>query len=183
MDTQASSIVPAVAQTIQTDEEMAVVEASPAQTPSEDMEAATPTPVSDSIVSTQEQMALTPAVDNVVESVPGPSAPAPPERSARISPKKAQQAAIVAARPPPTEIKVEEIDCPMMKWPAALLMQNVEEFLVNTAQREMWLASRRKAAAKELKVDNYKPERSYNSVTPVMPTPKERKRLKEFRES
>ncbi len=59
--------------------------------------------------------------------------PAAPQRPARISPKKAHQAAIVAAKPAPTKITAEEIDCPIVKWPAALLMQNVESFLVNTA--------------------------------------------------
>ncbi len=80
-------------------------------------------------------------------------------------------------------MKAVEIDCPIVKWPAALLMQNVEGFLVNTGQRELWLGSRRNAAGKELTADLYKPDRNYNTASPVMPTPKERKKLKEYRES
>ena len=90
---------------------------------------------------------------------------------------------MVAAKPPLARITVKEVHCPLVKWPAALLMQNVEALLVNTAQRQLWLGSRRKATGTELKMENCKPERNYNTVSPVMPTPKERKTLKEFRES
>ncbi len=114
------------------------------------------------------------AMDGQTSGVVVPAAPRPP---VRISPKKAQQAAIIAAKPPVARITAEEIDCSLVKWPAAFLM---ESFLMNTAQRKLWLGSRRKAADKELKVECYKPDRNYNTVSPVLPTPKERKRLKEF---
>ncbi len=54
---------------------------------------------------------------------------------------------------------------------------------MNTGQRELWLGSRRNAAGKELTSDLHKPDRTYNTASPACPPPKERKRLKEFRES
>ncbi len=53
---------------------------------------------------------------------------------ARISPK-AQLQNLVATRPPVGTMRAQEIDCPIVKWPAALLIQNFEGFLVNTGQR------------------------------------------------
>ncbi len=61
--------------------------------------------------------------------------------------------------------------------------ENAEDFLVNIVQRELWLVSRRNAAGKKLTAHLYKLDRNYNTACPVMSTPKERKRLKEFRES
>ncbi len=123
-----------------------------------------PTPPNDSVASAPEQVPQVADAKVTTGETSDAATPAAPQRPARISPKKAQQAAIVAAKPPPAKITPEEIDCPIVKWPAALLMQKVESFLVNTAQRRLWLGSRRNAAGKDLKVDCYKPERNYNTV-------------------
>ncbi len=186
MEAQPSSASAAVAQLTDADVEMdeaTTTQVETNQTTTEKMEVTVPIPVNDSVASALEQVPQTSAAGATVGEASDTVVPAAPQRPARLSPKKAQQAAIVAAKPPLAKITAEEVDCPIVKWPAALLMQKVENFLVNTAQRQLWLGSRRKAAGKELKIECYKPERNHNTVSPVMPTPKERKRPKEFRAS
>ena len=129
METQPSSASATVMQATDPDVEMTVAtatEAEPTHFVSEEMEVTVPTPVNGSIASAPEQVPQTSAVDATVGEASGTVVPTAPQRPARISPKKSQQAAIVAAKPPPAKITAEEIDCPIVKWPASLLMQNVE---------------------------------------------------------
>ena len=45
------------------------------------------------------------------------------------------------------------------------------------------MEARKNAAERELTADLYKHDRNYNTASAVKPTPKERQRLKEYRES
>ncbi len=155
MEAQPRSPSATVTRSTDSDVEMTGVtmtQVEPTQVATEKMDVTVPTPVNDSVVSASEQAPQASATNATVEGAVDTVIPATPQRPARISPKKAQQAAIVAAKPPPTKITAEEIHCPLVKWPAALRTKNVENFLVNTAQRQLWLGSRRKAAGKELKI-------------------------------
>ncbi len=137
METQPSSASATVTQSTDPDVEMTgttVTQAEPTQIATEEMEVTVSTPANDSVASASEQVAQTSAADVTMGEASGTVIPAAPQRPARISPKKAQQAAIVAAKPPPTRTTAEEIDCHIVQWPAALLLQNVESFLVNTVR-------------------------------------------------
>ncbi len=148
------------------------------------VEAVQPTPPTESVVIVRVEAPRPPVLDvtTLEEAVQGPSASSDATPVARISPRKAQLQVLAATKPPVGRMEAQEIDCPNVKWPAALPMQNVEGFLVKTGQRELWLGSRRNAAGKELTADLYTPD-CYNTASPDMLTPKERKRLKDMRES
>ncbi len=77
------------------------------------------------------------------------------------------------------------IDCPIaVKYPAVILIQNVESFLVNTSEREIHLGSRIGACKKQnSSVESYQPEHVYNLASPEMPEPKEKRFEVEYSES
>ena len=118
------------------------------------IEVVQPTPQAQSVVSVQVQ-ARPPAPDATVteETMQGSSASSNANSVTKVSPRKVQLQALTATKTPFSRIKPQEIDCAIVKWPAAVLMQNVEGFLVNTRQRELWLGSRRNAAGKDLTAD------------------------------
>ena len=110
------------------------------------VEAVQPTPPTESVVSAVEEVTAPPVPDVVAmgETVQGPGDASGATPVARISLGKAQLQALAAIKPPVGRMKAQEIDCPIVKRPAALLMQNVEGFLLITGQRNLWLGSRRK---------------------------------------
>ena len=72
--------------------------------------------------------------------------------------------------------EVLKVDCPIVKYPAVIMMQNVESFLVNTSEREIHMVSRSVACTRRnYTAESFRPEHVYNLASPEMPEPKEKR--------
>ncbi len=73
-------------------------------------------------------------------------------------------------------IEASKIECPIIKYPTAIRMQNVEGFLLNLEERNLHLGSRSNACiVKSFTVKNFKQEHAYNAASSEMLDPKEKR--------
>ena len=77
-----------------------------------------------------------------------------------------------------------KFDFSIVKYPAAILIQNVECFRVNTSEREIHLGSRSMSCKRQnYTAETFRPEHVYNLVSSEMPEPKEKRFEVEYSES
>ncbi len=93
-------------------------------------QATQPTPPTESVVSVPIEVPIPPVLDAIVleEAVQGPRPSSGARPVVRVSPRNAQSQALAATKPPVGSMKAQEIDCPIVKWPAALVMKMQKTF-------------------------------------------------------
>ena len=122
------------------------------------------------------------AAVEIAQTHPEPSeAPSVPDARKRKNAKKS------VANSNLKEIKMEKatkIECHITKYPTAILMQNMEGFVVNLEERQMQLNSRSLGCTgKDATIEKLKPDHVYNAASPELPELKEKMFEAEYSES
>ena len=107
------------------------------------------------------------AARSVVARGPTANVQVAPETKKKKSPVKPVESSVLKRL---QKQEALQIDCPIVKYPAAILIQNVENFLVKTSEREIHLGSRSMVCKRpNYTAETFRPVHVYNLASPEMP--------------